>query len=349
MKYLYFLSLLFVFLNSSHAQDSNESSPAQPDSPFLSSDFFSGALAEAQEADAKDAMGTQRLVQVKSSDLTPAVALSTAFKYTSNPEKAAEPSKKDGTTADLSLTFTMGLGEYGIGEEVICTPSFMFMQMRTFTDPVRDYGDYMELYDVDVLVAGLSLPFILPNDYSLTIGHTYAAPYQFRGPKNLISYSNTPAITFNKTFPLAWGDILSLTAGVSYAFSSGDTPEQTLDPALYQFLLAATNGQLLTDSPVNLQDGLTHNLNLSYIMPVGEKLSLTPSFTYSNMMYAEGSNISRSDKTYNAGINASYPMTDWFTFSAATNYMWKTSSGRNPGVEFDDFIGGITLGVNYAF
>ena len=63
-----------------------------------------------------------------------------------------------------------------------------------------------------------------------------------------------------------------------------------LDPALYQFLLAATNGQLLTDSPVNLQDGLTHNINISYIMPVGEKLSLTPSFTYSNMMYAEGSN-----------------------------------------------------------
>lgn len=348
MKHLYFLSLLFIFLNASHAQDADESSPAQPDSPFLSSDFFSGALADAQEADAEDAMGTQRLVQVKSSDLTPAVALSTAFKYTSNPEKAAEPTKKDGTTADLSLTFTMGLGEYGIGEEVICTPSFMFMQMRTFTDPVRDHGEEMQLYDVDVLVAGLSFPFILPNDYSLTIGHTYAAPYKFRGPKDLISYSNTPAITFNKTFPLAWGDILSLTAGVSYAFSSGDTPESSLDPALYQFLLAATNGQLLTDSPVNLQDGLTHNLNLSYIMPVGEKLSLTPSFTYSNMMYAEGSNISRSDKTYNAGINASYPVTDWFNFSAATNYMWKTSNDDTVP-EFDDFIGGITLGVNYAF
>ena len=348
MKYLYFLSFLFVFLNASHAQDANEPSPAQPDSPFLSSDFFSGALADAQEADAEDAMGTQRLVQVKSSDLTPAVALSTAFKYTSNPEKAAEPTKKDGTTADLSLTFTMGLGEYGIGEEVICTPSFMFMQMRTFTDPVRDHGEEMQLYDVDVLVAGLSFPFILPNDYSLTIGHTYAAPYQFRGPKNLISYSNTPAITFNKTFPLAWGDILSLTTGVSYAFSSGDTPESSLDPALYQFLLAATNGQLLTDSPVNLQDGLTHNLNLSYIMPVGEKLSLTPSFTYSNMLYAEGSNTSRSDKTYNAGINASYPVTDWFNFSAATNYMWKTSNDDTVP-EFDDFIGGITLGVNYAF
>ena len=58
------------------------------------------------------------LVQVKSSELTPAVVLSSAFKYTSNPEKAAVPTKKDGTTADLSFTFTMGLGEYGLGEEV---------------------------------------------------------------------------------------------------------------------------------------------------------------------------------------------------------------------------------------
>ena len=182
MKYFYFLTLT-CFVNVSYAQDANGTSSAQSDSPFLSSDFFSGALADAQAKDAEDAMGTQRLVQVKSSELTPAVALSSAFKYTSNPEKAASPTKKDGTTADLSLTFTMGLGEYGLGEEVICTPSFMFMQMRTFTDPIRDYGDEMELYDVDVLVAGLSFPFILPNDYSLTIGHTYAAPYKFRGPK----------------------------------------------------------------------------------------------------------------------------------------------------------------------
>ena len=347
MKYFYFLTLTCFLVNVSYAQDANGTSSAQSDSPFLSSDFFSGALADAQAKDAEDAMGTQRLVQVKSSELTPAVALSSAFKYTSNPEKAASPTKKDGTTADLSLTFTMGLGEYGLGEEVICTPSFMFMQMRTFTDPIRDYGDEMELYDVDVLVAGLSFPFILPNDYSLTIGHTYAAPYKFRGAKDMISYSNTPAITLNKTFPLDWGDILSITAGVAIIFD-GDTPEDSLDPALYQFLLAATNGQLLTDSPVNLQDGLTHNINISYIMPVGEKLSLTPSFTYSNMMYAEGSNTSRSDKTYNAGINASYPVTEWFNLSAASNYMWKTSNDDTVP-EFDDFIGGITLGVNYAF
>ena len=280
--------------------------------------------------DAEDAMGTQRLVQVKSSELTPAVKrLSSAFKYTSNPEKAASPTKKDGTTADLSLTFTMGLGEYGLGEEVICTPSFMFMQMRTFTDPIRDYGDEMELYDRRRLVAGLSFPFILPNDYSLTIGHTYAAPYKFRGAKDMISYSNTPSITLNKTFSLIGVTFLSFTAGVSYAFSSGDTPKRNIrSQSLSVPFVTATNGQLLTDSPVNLQDRLTHNINISYIMPVGEKLSLTPSFTYSNMMYTEGSNTSRSDKTHNAGINASYPVTDWFNFSAATNYMWKTSSGK---------------------
>ena len=318
-----------------------------PSSSIISSDFFSDALKDAQAADS-DAMGTQRLVQVKSSDLTPAISLGSSFKYTTNPEKAENPVKDSGTVADLSLTFTMGLGEYGIGDEVICTPSLMYMHMRTFNDPISGYGDELQLYDVDVIVAGVSLPFILPNDFSLTLGHTYAAPYSFRGPYREISYSNTPAITFNKTIPLASGDILSISTGVNYAFSKGDTPQSSLPPELYQFLLAATNGQLLTDNPVNLQNGLTHNINVSYIMPVGEKLSLTPSFNYSNMMYAEGSNTSRSDQTYNAGINASYPINDFLKLSAASNYMWKESNDDTVP-EFDDFIGGITLGVNYAF
>ena len=86
MKYFYFLSLSCSLVNVSYAQDANGTSSAQSDSPFLSSDFFSGALADAQAKDAEDAMGTQRLVQVKSSELTPAVALSSAFKYTSNPK-----------------------------------------------------------------------------------------------------------------------------------------------------------------------------------------------------------------------------------------------------------------------
>ena len=110
----------------------------------------------------------------KSSDLTPAISLGSSFKYTTNPEKAENPVKDSGTVADLSLTFTMGLGEYGIGDEVICTPSLMYMHMRTFNDPISGYGDELQLYDVDVIVAGVSLPFILPNDFSLTLGHTYA-------------------------------------------------------------------------------------------------------------------------------------------------------------------------------
>ena len=39
--------------------------------------------------------------------------------------------------------------------------------------------------------------------------------------------------------------------------------------------------------------------------PVGEKLTLIPSFTYNNMMFSEGSFKNRSDKTYNLGLVAS--------------------------------------------
>ena len=112
--------------------------------------------------------------------------------------------------------------------------------MRTFNDPISGYGDELQLYDVDVIVAGVSLPFILPNDFSLTLGHTYAAPYSFRGPYREISYSNTPAITFNKTIPLASGDILSISTGVNYAFSKGDTPQSSLLTASYLRIIRLT-------------------------------------------------------------------------------------------------------------
>ena len=86
--------------------------------------FFRGAV-DAQAKDAEDAMNAQRLVQVKF-ELTRRWRLS-AFKYTSNPEKAASPTK-DGTTADLSLPLPWVW--VNMAGEVICTPSFMFMQMR---------------------------------------------------------------------------------------------------------------------------------------------------------------------------------------------------------------------------
>ena len=76
-------SVLVVSFHTCFGQDQE----AAASSSIISSDFFSDALKDAQAADS-DAMGTQRLVQVKSSDLTPAIALGSSFKYTTNPEKA---------------------------------------------------------------------------------------------------------------------------------------------------------------------------------------------------------------------------------------------------------------------
>ena len=70
-------------------------------------------------------------------------------------------------------------------------------------------------------------------------------------------------------------------------------------------------------------------------MPVGEKLSHA-FLPYSNMMYAEGSNV-ESDKTYN-GINASYPVTDCLIF-LRQQIARKTSN--------DDTVPSMTLLVYY--
>jgi hypothetical protein len=333
-------------VNAAVVPDSNGSAPP---SSFLASDFFAGAL---EAARAGDAMGTQRLVDVKSGRLTPSIAFNMGYNYTSNPIKVAKESagySPDGFTALLNLTFNMGLGEYGIGEDVLLAPSLMLMHMRTYTDPAKDHGNEMEGFDVDVQIAGLTLPVILPNDYTVVLGHTYVRPISFRA-ENVISYSNTPNISLTKILPLPTGDVLSLTAGTSYAFSTGDTLQQQIDDEVYfNFIKAAMGGDaaVLAQQPINAQNAWTHTLNLSYIKPIGEQLTLTPSITVNRAEYMEGANEGRDDTSYLATVVAAYTISEWVNVSAATNYMWKRSSF--PDLDFEDFIGGVTMGFNYAF
>ena len=326
--------------------DNNGSAPP---ASFLASDFFAGAL---EAARAGDAMGTQRLVDVKSGRLTPSIAFNMGYNYTSNPIKVAKESAgylPDGFTALLNLTFNMGLGEYGVGDDVLLAPSLMLMHMRTYTDPAKDHGREMEGFDVDVQIAGVTLPVILPNDYTFVLGHTYVRPISFRAD-NVISYSNSPNLSLTKTIPLPTGDVLSLTAGTSYAFSNGDTLEQQIaDAEYYNFIEAVMGGaaNVLAQQPVNAQDAWTHTLNLSYIKPIGEQLTLTPSITVNRAEYTEGANKGRDDTSYLASVVAAYTISEWVNVSAATNYMWKRSSDST--LDFEDFIGGVTMGLNYAF
>ena len=332
-----------------NAVESPDSNVSAPPASFLASDFFAGAL---EAARAGDAMGTQRLVDVKSGRLTPSIAFNMGYNYTSNPikvKKSADGYKPDGFTALLNLTFNMGLGEYGVGDDVLLAPSLMLMHMRTYTDPVKDHGDEQEAFDVDVQIAALTLPVILPNDYTVVLGHTYVRPISFRAD-NVISYSNTPNLSLTKILPLPTGDILSLTAGTSYSFSNGDTLEQQIaDPTYYNFIEAVMGGaaNVLAQQPVNAQDAWTHTLNLSYIKPIGEQLTLTPSITINRMEYAKGINKGRGDTSYLAAVVAAYTISEWVNVSAATNYMWKRSSDSN--LDFEDFIGGVIMGFNYAF
>jgi hypothetical protein len=150
---------------------------------------------------------------------------------------------------------------------------------------------------------------------------------------------------------LPTGDVLSLTAGTSFSFSNGDTIKDALegDPTYYNFIEAVMGGaaNVLAQQPVNAQDAWTHTLNLSYIKPIGEQITLTPSITVNRAEYMEGANKGRDDTSYLAAVVAAYTISEWVNVSAATNYMWKRSSDST--LDFEDFIGGVTMGLNYAF
>ena len=351
LRIFLFLALANFAFADDHAAESSDSATGSSPSTVLPSDFFAGALADATAI--SDEAGKQRLIDVKSTTLSPALAFGSSFKYINNPEKnSLLARKRDGSALDVSLTFTMGLGEYGLFDFAVCAPSLMLMQMRTYNDPNKDFGEEMEAYDVDVQIAGLSLPFVLPQDFTVTLGHTYVVPSQFRNGGNILSYSNTPNITIAKPFTLPNGGVLALTTGFSYTFSEGDSPDEVLAPSesilrqsgIYDTLLSS----MLLNNPANLQNGFGHSVGLAYPIPVSEKLSLTPSLNYSKMYYDKGSNDGRRDTTYVAGGTAAYKIFDWMSVTALANYTSKETNG-DLSPEFKDFVGGITLGFNHAF
>jgi len=352
MKFIiFYLSLVISCL----AQGVVDSDTTNPSSSVLPSDFFAGALADAKMSE--DELGTQRLVVVKSSELSPSLSLSSSFKYSSNPEKSNLSSKKeDGTTLDLSLMFMLGLGEYGIGDDVVTSPSLMLMHLRTYNDTVKDFGNDMRLFDVDVQIASLTFPFVLPNDYTLSVGNTYVRPISFRNDGtspnhqlkgNILSYSNTPSISLSKIIPLENGHILNLSSGLSYAISKGDTLSESLGAATFQTLQQLVDG--LDDTLSSVQDGMTHSIGLSYIIPVNDKLMLTPSISYSKMFFKKGANSGREDVTYILGGTASYTVSESINLTTFANYTAKESNGVNGATEFRDFVSGITFAINHSF
>jgi len=327
-------------------------SPSNEPLPFLNADFFADSLSDAYTVEEEDPMGSQRLLQVRNSAISPSFSASSTYNYTSNPDKVENPTRRDGTSLNLSLTFNLGVGEYGLGDEVILAPAFSFVHMRTFTDPFHDFGNEMTVYDLDTQIASLSLPFVLPNDFSFILAHSYVVPSTFRGKKNIISYSNTPSLAFSKNFILSNGDSINFTYGTSYTFSSGDTLEQQInDPVYFSFIEAVMQQSGLSptsDYPSNLQDSLTMSLSLSYSKMLTESLSLAPSLSYQSISFTEGANKSREDKIYNMGISANMMFTEWLTLSGLVNYSVKKTNDINTP-EFDDFLGGVTLGVNHSF
>ena len=324
---------------------------SSPETSFLNADFFADSLSDAFTIE-EDPMGSQRLLQVRDSTLSPSVSASTSFNYTSNPDKVENPSRRDGTSLNLSLSLNLGLGEYGLGDEVILAPALSFVQMRTFTDPFHDFGNEMRVYDLDTQIASLSFPFVLPNEFTLILSHSYVVPSTFRGRKEVISYSNTPSFALSKNFILPNGDAINFTAGTSFTFSEGDTLEQQInDPVYFSFIEAVmqqSGSSPTSDYPSNLQDSITMSLSLAYSKSLTETISLAPSLSFQSISFTEGANKSREDKIYNVGVSASKMFAEWLSLSSMINYSVKKTNDINTP-EFDDLIGGVTLGVNYSF
>ena len=77
-------------------------------------------------------------------------------------------------------------------------------------------------------------------------------------------------------------------------------------------------------------------MNFSYIKPVSDKLTVTPSLSVSRMYYKKGTNSGKAEVTYVAGLSTSYAINDWLNLSGAANYTAKDGN-RADVIEFRGF------------
>ena len=329
------------------------------DPNLFDSGFFSDVLDQANQGE--DALGTQRIVDQRKSRFEPSLLFSTNYNYNSNPLAAADNAKvwEDGFVTSFNLGFNLGLGEYPVGDDVLFTPSLYLSHSRTYYDLVKDNGNFFNYLDSDSQIVSISFPFALPNDFALRISHTYFRPIDFRNDKSDI-YINSPSLSFEKQWSLPTGGFLNATVGAGLSFSEGSEYFASLisagvDPNAARLLIAnleSTSGPIGSSRPTNLQDSWNHQIAVSYMHPLSEKLFAIPTVGYSKSTYTEGRYKGRQDTVTNLGLNFSYGLSEWLNLSLVSNYSTKNTNDKGKAediVDYKNFLSGVGLGINYAF
>jgi hypothetical protein len=370
---LFLLSLFPCLLFAQVADQDKALGSSDEPLPFLNADFFADSLAEAYTLE-EDPMGAQRLLQVRNSNIVPSVFLSSDILYSDNHLKVSKQQLNtnkangditDALTLNLSLNFNLGLGEYGLGDEVVVAPSFSFINSRSFTDPLHDYGKIYSkdrAMNMDTLMVQFSLPFVLPDDWILNFNHTYASPYYYLGKKEQLMYSNVPSFSFTKNFPLDNGDTISFVGGVNYTFSDAPDFQSTFEDSglaelgvsfeFYKMLTAQKlGGDPVAGNPSDAGDSLSNSYTLSYIKPFGERVIMTPSYNFTSQNYTRGKNRSRTTKLHSLSVLCSFSIYEWFSISGLSSYSKSSTSGttEDADLKYKDFTNAITLSVNHSF
>lgn len=365
-NFFFWLFLFPAFLFGKDSWASKTPSTSVEPLPFLNADFFADSLSEAYTME-EDPMGEQRLLQVRNSTITPSVTASSYFIHTNNPLKQPENNKNldDITNLMLSLNLSLGVGEFGIGENVVVTPNLTFVRQRVFVDPVKDQGSAFlkdEKQNTDSTSFGLSIPFLLPNDFRLTFAHSYSSVSTYRGSKQTIMYSNTPSLDFSKDFLLINGDVLTFGSTLNYTFSKGPTGEELLKeqfPELTDEEIAFfsnyysfnTQGSPTQSSPSNSGDNLGHVLYFSYSKQLTETLIISSTVSHVVSNYTKADNKSKTDKILNVGLNATYQVNESLSLTASSSFTRKRTSGTESDhlQHFDDLTQSLNLSFVHSF
>jgi hypothetical protein len=357
-SFYFFLSSVCVCLYSQE-QSNAATPPAGVNADLFDSSFFDGLLDQADTGD--DALGTQRIIDLRGSTFAPSISFSTNYNYSSNPLASADTDKtwEDAFLASMTLGFNLGLGEIGLGEEVLLTPSIYLSHSRTYYDVVKDRGSQFQFLDADSQIASVSFPFVLPNDFVVRLSHTYFRPIDFRNKKSDM-YINSPSFSFEKQFNLPTGGVFTAAIGAGVSLSEGSEYLASLKSAgvsddvartLYESLVLKGQNPAIT-RPTDLQDSWNHQIAFNYMHPLSEKFIAIPSFSYTRSCYTEGRYLGREDTVTSFGLNLNYSLFEWLNLSALSNYSIKDTNKNGHDVDivdYENFVGGVAFGINHAF
>lgn len=288
----------------------------QPSAPPVAPAETTGVVVAPGDADT----GSQRIAEPREFPLSISVAYDTQAYYTSNVRLVPEGTHEDYAVVLANTLALRGDFMSSAVADGVLTPSVGFNFQR-FNHGIgsKDHGDL----DFDAYSVPLSLRYRFDPNWEATLGFAGSAIYSLEGPPkyHLIFRSYSPALGLRKLIGLGQNHIVSLGAGLSYAYTQSDRDSV---PAGFSAYRKDRN-----DKWDATTDAAYYYLRGNWVVSPYARLAYSDYLHYqeTNLLPSSATDVDRRDLTGSLGLSVTYNFTPWAAARAFSSYDWRESLG----------------------